>query len=221
MLQPRFFFTDEFTDVRKDFEGHPHFEYSVSRGDFIKAPADYMRYCYYIINGICRVSVMHDSGHEKVIGYWGKNSIYPIIVNEQRFYLENMIVSRAMTPMTLMRFTPDDMKQIMAKNPQVSYDMVDHYGRYTNLLKFEATTQTYENVPERVCNILYLNFVHTGERKFDLTQKELASIVGTRREIVVRVLRDLRNDGIVRTEDRTIEILDVGRLITKCSKLLQ
>jgi len=44
-------------------------------------------------------------------------------------------------------------------------------------------------------------------------QQELASAVGTVREVVVRVLRDLRQDGLVRTERDRIVLLKPARLI--------
>lgn len=46
-----------------------------------------------------------------------------------------------------------------------------------------------------------------------VSQRELAEAVGTVREVVVRVLREFRQDGVVRTERDRIIILDPARLI--------
>jgi CRP/FNR family transcriptional regulator len=46
-----------------------------------------------------------------------------------------------------------------------------------------------------------------------VSQRELADAVGTVREVVVRVLRELRRDGVVRTERDHIVILDPARLV--------
>src|SRR4029434_9325133 len=46
-----------------------------------------------------------------------------------------------------------------------------------------------------------------------VSQQELANAVGTLREVVVRVLRELRQDGVVRTERDRIVLLEPGRLI--------
>ncbi len=45
-----------------------------------------------------------------------------------------------------------------------------------------------------------------------VSQEALAGAVGTVREIVVRILRDLRNDGLVRTGRGRVEIMDPVRL---------
>jgi CRP/FNR family transcriptional regulator, cyclic AMP receptor protein len=45
-----------------------------------------------------------------------------------------------------------------------------------------------------------------------VTQRELAEAVGTVREVVVRVLRELRGDGLVRTERDRIVLVDPEHL---------
>jgi CRP/FNR family transcriptional regulator len=47
-----------------------------------------------------------------------------------------------------------------------------------------------------------------------VSQQELADAAGTVREVVVRVLRELRRDGVVRTERDHIVILDPARLVS-------
>jgi CRP/FNR family transcriptional regulator len=46
-----------------------------------------------------------------------------------------------------------------------------------------------------------------------VSQQDLANAVGTVREVVVRVLRELRQDGVVRTERDRIVLLEPARLI--------
>jgi CRP/FNR family transcriptional regulator, cyclic AMP receptor protein len=45
-----------------------------------------------------------------------------------------------------------------------------------------------------------------------VSQEELAGAVGTVREVVVRILREMRNDGLVRTGRGAVELLDPARL---------
>jgi CRP/FNR family transcriptional regulator len=46
-----------------------------------------------------------------------------------------------------------------------------------------------------------------------VSQRELADAAGTVREVVVRVLRDLRQEGAIRTERDRIVILEPARLV--------
>ena len=48
-----------------------------------------------------------------------------------------------------------------------------------------------------------------------VSQQQLAEAVGTVREVIVRVLRELRTAGVVRTERNRIVIVDPARLIAE------
>jgi CRP/FNR family transcriptional regulator len=51
-----------------------------------------------------------------------------------------------------------------------------------------------------------------GELAVRITQQNLADAVGTVREVVVRTLRQLRDDGVVRTERDRIVLVDPAGL---------
>jgi CRP/FNR family cyclic AMP-dependent transcriptional regulator len=53
---------------------------------------------------------------------------------------------------------------------------------------------------------------NTGELVVAVTQQQLADSVGTVREVVARVLRDLREEGVIATMKNRIEVVDAGRL---------
>jgi CRP/FNR family transcriptional regulator, cyclic AMP receptor protein len=48
-----------------------------------------------------------------------------------------------------------------------------------------------------------------------VSQQELADAAGTVREVVVRVLREFRQEGVVRTESDQIVILHPARLVAE------
>lgn len=52
-----------------------------------------------------------------------------------------------------------------------------------------------------------------GELVVSVSQQDLADAAGTAREVVVRILRELREDGLVRTGREQIVLTDVGRLV--------
>ncbi len=220
MLQTRYFFREEFQKFFPIFAKYPHKKEHFHKGDQLKAPTDLFRNNYFIVNGFCKVSVIHDSGEEKVIGYWGNGSIYPIICNEQQFILENSIIVTAMSDMDTLCFDIETTKKIMTDHPEISFEMIDHYCKFTNLLFFCATTQTYEDIKTRVCNMLFIYNYNSGNKSFALTQGELASIIGSKRESVVKILKELRDLEIIATSRSHIEILCIEKLEEYASPLL-
>jgi CRP/FNR family transcriptional regulator len=84
----------------------------------------------------------------------------------------------------------------------------------------EITGSAFATVRERVArHLLDLAAMESrtaggAQRALQVTvrQRQLADSVGTVREVVVRVLRDLRDAGVIRTHPDHIEILDPIRL---------
>lgn len=68
-----------------------------------------------------------------MVGCWDHGSMYPIITTKQDFFLEYSIVLQAMTGVSVLRYTTDVIRQIMKEVPEISYEMIDHYCKFTNL----------------------------------------------------------------------------------------
>lgn len=134
-----------------------------------------------------------------MVGCWGHGSMYPIITTKQDFFLEYSIVLQAMTEVTVLRYTTDVIRQIMKEVPEISYEMIDHYCKFTNLFLYCITTQSFEPLTSRVCNILALYYQHFHDLLVPITQADLASLAGAKRESVVKVLRELREGGLIET----------------------
>ena len=139
--------------------------------------------------------------------------MYPIITTKQDFFLEYSIVLQAMTEVTVLRYTTDVIRQIMKEVPEISYEMIDHYCKFTNLFLYCITTQSFEPLTSRVCNILALYYQHFHDLLVPITQADLASLAGAKRESVVKVLRELREGGLIETHSGKIRILDMDALL--------
>lgn len=220
MLQPRYYYTNEFDRFMPIFEQYSHEVVAFQKKQNLKSSNDIFRYNYLIVKGFCKVSVIHDSGDQKIIGYWGNGSIYPIICAKQKFQLEDSILVTAVTDMITWRFDPASTRQCIADHPEIAFEMIDHYCKFTNLLFFCATTQTYESVKSRVCNMLLIYQHNTNSCCVPLSQSDLASLIGAKRESVVKILRELRENKIISTSRSEIQILSTEALNEFTSLLL-
>src|SRR5207248_9939699 len=79
----------------------------------------------------------------------------------------------------------------------------------------------FSDVPGRVAKALLDLAAKFGERSddgssvhvvHDLTQEELAQLVGASRETVNKALADFQNRGWLRLEPRSVDLLDLERL---------
>lgn len=221
MLPTRYYFTNEFDPYIDDLYKYSHSDIDFRKGMDLKKVSEKFLYSYLILEGFCKYSVYHSSGSEKVIGYWGPGSICPIVCTEQDFVLEYSLKITAITPMKTKRYDAKEIRKIIADHPKIAYEMIDHYGKYSNLLLFCLTTQTYENLRTRVCNMLYIFSQNSNSDEFPLSQKELASIIGANRQSVVKVLKELKEEQIILTNNKKIRILSIEKLLAVGSLLLK
>lgn len=219
MLQTRYYFEKEFIQFYKILSQYPYHLKRYHKGDYLVKAGDLFDFNHYILSGLIKVSVLHDSGDEKIIAYFGPHSIYPIIANEKPFILESSILVQALSDCETMAFTFATTRKIMTDHPEVSIAMIDHYCKFTNYLFFQETTQTYEPLMTRVCNMLYIYLENFNSNDFDLTQSDLASSIGATRTAVVKVLKNLRDEKIIETGRNKITIINKDQLINHCSLL--
>jgi CRP/FNR family cyclic AMP-dependent transcriptional regulator len=81
---------------------------------------------------------------------------------------------------------------------------------------YEVPGSAFATVRQRVArHLLDLASEGAPELVVPVSQQQLAEAVGTVREVIVRVLRELRTAGVVRTERNRIVIVDPARLIAE------
>jgi CRP/FNR family transcriptional regulator, cyclic AMP receptor protein len=81
---------------------------------------------------------------------------------------------------------------------------------------YEVPGSAFATVRQRVArHLLDLASQGAPELVVPVSQQQLAEAVGTVREVIVRVLRELRTAGVVRTERNRIVIVDPARLIAE------
>mgnify|MGYP002235449026 CR=1 FL=1 len=76
--------------------------------------------------------------------------------HELEFKIEQTLVTEAITPMKIWRFSRDEFGQLMDAYPQINKYMLNSYARYINLLLFETAHQEYNSGFVRVCNVILL-----------------------------------------------------------------
>ena len=81
------------------------------------------------------------------------------------------------------------------------------------MTRWEGDTVFRQRVARHLLDLASESMSEHGDLVVNVTQRELADAVSSVREVVVRVLRELREDGVVRTRRDRIVIIDPARLI--------
>ncbi|MGN1389697.1 MAG: Crp/Fnr family transcriptional regulator, partial [Bulleidia sp.] len=175
MLLTRYYFADEFTAFLPVLETYGHESCSFARDEYLCRFNQSLDKIYYIRSGMTRLSVLHDSGEEKLIGFWARGSMFPIICTEQKFNLEYSLLLKAETDVEAIVFRPDVFIRMLSENKDIMTETIDHYCRFCNMLLFSNVTQAYEDTRTRICSLVYSYTCFTGEKKrLPLSQNDIA-----------------------------------------------
>jgi CRP/FNR family transcriptional regulator len=121
---------------------------------------------------------------------------------------------RAVGPVTTLFINKADFQQACRQNPDVALKILAVVGRRLRHLVGVVESITFGSVTERLARLLLDAARQAGGEEFDLpvTHQELASRLGTVREVVSRNLARFRAEGIFRIDDRRAHILDRAAL---------
>ncbi|HEX6922066.1 MAG TPA: Crp/Fnr family transcriptional regulator [Actinomycetes bacterium] len=125
----------------------------------------------------------------------------------------------AVTDATLIGLGHDDLKPVLTGRPEVAAHLLAALARRLRRTNEAMADLVFSDVPGRVAKALLDLAKRFGVQSedglhvtHDLTQEELAQLVGASRETVNKALADFAARGFLRLEARAVVILDVERL---------
>ncbi|MCZ2110001.1 MAG: Crp/Fnr family transcriptional regulator [Dehalococcoidia bacterium] len=108
---------------------------------------------------------------------------------------------------------------LVERCPEVSFVMLRHLARRLRGFTELVEQISLQSVPARLARYLYQLAREEGQKTQDgivvpreLTQQDLASVVGSVREVVSRTLRVMEDDGVVEVRRKEILIRDLDAL---------
>src|SRR6478736_943968 len=132
---------------------------------------------------------------------------------------ENLLAVPGLADAVVLELGHHDLIPWLEQNPTVAKHLLGALGRRLRRTNDALADLVFSDVPGRVAKAL-LDLSHRfGQQTdegvrvaHDLTQEELAQLVGASRETVNKALADFAARGWVRREGRAVVLLDVDRL---------
>ena len=116
--------------------------------------------------------------------------------------------ARAVKPSTALFINRTDFYQVCRQNPDLPLKILAVVGRRLRQLVFVVESITFGSVTKRLAKLLLDLQAEHGSGGVTLTHQELASRLGTVREVVSRNLARFRVQGLVQIEGRAILVSD-------------
>lgn len=201
MLTPRYYFADDFRAFYKYFLSQPHTERTFQKGDYLWKPGQPCDRIQYYVSGASVHFSEHESGHRRIISFHGPGTIFPGY-HTIDFRIELSLSTAALSSIKVLEFTIPQFKAMFESNAALAENVVNWYSKYVNRFLFETIHQEFNSSQVKLCNLLYLLTMNQPSNfglTIEMTQENIADILGMSRVQITRELTDLRSRGILST----------------------
>lgn len=166
-----------------------------------------------VVSGLIRTFVSAPSGRTATIRYSRLGTLLGVasLFNLRSPHLHAHVSAVADSRLLLLQ--PDVVRSLAGHEVRIAQALLaEASGRVADFID-ELEASSFASVRQRLARHLLDRAVEKGPPLVArATQEELASAIGSVREMVVRVLHDLRDEGVVRTGRGQVELLDPLRL---------
>jgi len=192
-------------------------EVSLSRGEVLFREGDLDHRLFVVDCGKIKLGREASDGRENLLAVYGPGEMF----GELSWFDPGPRTSSAtaVSASTLAMLDHDDLRVWMAERPQVAGHLLRALARRLRRSNTIIADLVFTDVSGRVAKTLLdlaQRFGQPSERGLkvahDLTQEELAQLVGASRETVNKSLADFAARGWLRLEARAVVLLDVERL---------
>ena len=171
---------------------------------------DKPRYLYFINSGKIKCYKTNEYGKELILKMFeaGEFIGYHSLISGQDYDFAANAVDA--TEVSLIPAT--DFTQLLFANRDVSIQFIKMLADNVSEKEEQLLELAYSSVRKRVANAL-LDLCPKDGQEFSILREDLARIVGTAKESVIRMLTEFKEDGIIAIDQSKITLLDKKKLM--------
>lgn len=191
-------------DILRSFGGE---EIRYRAKEFIFKEGDHVLFYFQIVKGKVKLNNYNENGKEFIHNILGKNQSFgdPLLFID-RLYPVNAL---AMEPVEVLRMPKSNFMEMLKKRPDLSLQMnlcLSQRLYYNSLMIQNMVSQ---NPATRLKGLLeYLKSYYDGDCQhcfpIELTRQQIADLTGLRVETVIRTVKKMVGDNVIKLEGRRI-----------------
>jgi len=192
-------------DLRKELEAHAILK-EVPQGTEILREGQYVKVIPIVLEGLIKVFSRHEE--KELLLYYIKPQESCIMSFAAGMKNEpSKIFAVAEEDTSALLLPTDKVAQWVREYPEVNHLFFQQYNlRYSDLLT-TIHQLLFERMDKRLLDYLVNKSLLTGRNPIKISHRQIAAELGTAREVISRIMKKLENDGKIRQEANTIEIL--------------
>lgn len=186
------------------------FEKNFARGEMVLTEGSPVEALYVVAEGVVKTFKTSSDGKEQIIALMRPGDSFddvPLLDHEPA-----PLSAQALGPVKLYGLRRADMELLLKQHPELAHSMLRLRAKRIRELIAVVEDLSFRSVAGRVARILLENAGSPSQLGPRLTQRDMAAMAGTAREVVGRSLKYLEEEGLVRMEDHRLVITDKAKL---------
>lgn len=182
---------------------------------FYEGNQPYGVYC--ITNGKVKIYKMDSNGRQQIVRLAGPGDIlgYRCLLSNEPYTATAETIEDAI----ICFIDKKTFLHIIGVHPQTALRVMNVLAQDLRYAETQMTNFVHKNIRERLAELFLLFNSRYGEKtakgvklKIELTREELAELIGTTQESVIRLLTEFKQDGLIKVDGRQITLCDLPRL---------
>lgn len=180
------------------------------RRELIFEEHDYPRYLYFVKSGKIKVFKTNDDGKEYIISVNTNGEFigYVDLIKDTK-YSES---AAALEDTEVSLIPKEDFQALLHANRDVASQLIKMLANNVTEKEHQLLQLAYNSVRKRVADALVLLHNKEGKNEISILRDDLARIVGTAKESVIRMLTEFKEDGYIDIVDGIISIKNQHKL---------
>lgn len=173
--------------------------------------------CYCVSSGKIKISMVGADGKESIV----RLAVAGDVVGHRSLFSEQYYsaTATAIEDSVVCFYDKKFMLKLIKQKPEVAYRLITKMGRDLGRAEKKVSSLYQKNVQERLAELL-LNLKQTygvqnnGKWMLDikLTREEMASMIGTASETLIRFISDFKDNNLIEQRGKTLYLLDLEGL---------
>ncbi len=181
--------------------------------DFIYMEGDHPKRLYFIASGKVKTSLVNDLGKAYITRVYNAGDFlgYNALLLDSK-YKEN---ATALEDSEISFIPKEDFMALIHNNRNFSARFIKMLSNNVQEKEEQLLSLAYNSIRKRVSEtlvILFDKYQQDGTARISMLRDDLAAMVGTAKESVIRTLTEFKNDGLIKIESGTIIIEDKSKL---------
>ncbi len=187
-----------------------HKTQELNRKALLFSEGDFPRYLYFVNSGKMKLFKTNDYGKEYIISISNPGDFfgYTALIKNETYNFSVM----AMEDSSVSMIPKEDFLKLLQANRDVSSRFIKMLSDNIAQKEEQLLQLAYDSIRKRVADALLLLKAKEDKPMLHILREDLARMVGTAKESVIRMLTEFKNEGLIDIQGGDIKIIDERKL---------